>query len=1155
MDPVSLARERSLVSGVEPPAPFRQSSWRVGRAKPAARLDYHYDHAGHGSTVSWDAGSLIVDGRRTLIFSGEFHYWRFPDASEWESVLLGYKAAGLNAIRIYFHWGYHSPRPGVYCFDGNRDVDALLSLCERLELLVLAAPGPYICAETSGGGFPFWLLEDRSVRVRHMAATGVLRYDEAFMAACLQWYDALLPILASHQITRGAAKGAGGVRGCVALFQVDNELFERKVIPLGLHRHMAALSAAARARGITVPFFHDDGLLWGSWLGSASPAKHSVDMYAFNLYVVFAPGSVWGGRPTERRFADWSGPAFAKAVDGIEASFRGLGRGAAGMPIFVPEMQVGWFARWGLAQGFDELYGFYGESFCALLLASCVAQGVSLASLYTFCGGTNWGALPDPDVYTSYDYAAPIREFRHPSGKLHALRTGVVQVVRALEADFATSAPVPTTAPLHAELLDARSGARAVDESGLSLLAKQRESEAGVQLILLRSLATRAAQPAARLLALRCAGVEVRAELGARSAFFALGHVGAGFPYMLLCGAPLLSHGPYAAAGAGGAGAGSGSDEYVWILRCAPRSSAAFRGHLRVLSEAALPERGEAAAPGPFESGAPASCATFEGACARVQCGKAAVRSARAASGAPGAVVVEPVSWLMLSRPCVVRLALQTGAPGAGAEAESGRSALVVCLGEEDARSLATFHAHATPGGGPERFGAAWGTTSAVFTDGGAMLRATATGAQRLTVLPPLPAGKPPAGLARPRWAEPARATPWLGGGGLSSLFAAGAPAPPAPRASLALACLAELPVGSPTPASASLERPLSGWEACAFDWAALSWEPIDLSSRLQRDSLYHGFNGGLSFYRATFELSDAAARGNVRLRLNVRHRAAVWCNGRYAGSATVYAAATLRAGAPFGPDLTPLGSKTLSLRGLVRGSGSPNELTIVVHSFGQSRSPVILDDSRNPRGLLSAQLKGGARRMAWAIAGLDCKGLSNAFGTDGVPPCAVRGAFAPLPPPPTTQAAADGALKPGRLPPPPEPSGFALSPADGIVHARATFASAEPGEPAVPPSGRLRTPLRLVIEGGCWAYVSLNGTPVCRYHGDLGPQRSFFLPDGLLRPAGQLNTLTFTGHAPAPTVVRLRVRPYDLELRSANLLEPEAGGLPLRTTSVTLRL
>ncbi len=68
-----------------------------------------YDHATLGHILTWNKYALYVHKQPTFIISGEFHYWRLPDRSRWESILNQYKAAGLNCIRIYFHWGYHSP--------------------------------------------------------------------------------------------------------------------------------------------------------------------------------------------------------------------------------------------------------------------------------------------------------------------------------------------------------------------------------------------------------------------------------------------------------------------------------------------------------------------------------------------------------------------------------------------------------------------------------------------------------------------------------------------------------------------------------------------------------------------------------------------------------------------------------------------------------------------------------------------------------------------------------------------------------------------------------------------------------------------------------------------------------------------------------------
>ena len=91
--------------------------------------------------ISYDRYSLKIDGRRVYIWSGEFHYWRLPSPGAWLDVLQKLKAAGYDATSIYFDWGYHSPKPGVYDFTGVRDVDRLLRTAEEVGLYVVARPG------------------------------------------------------------------------------------------------------------------------------------------------------------------------------------------------------------------------------------------------------------------------------------------------------------------------------------------------------------------------------------------------------------------------------------------------------------------------------------------------------------------------------------------------------------------------------------------------------------------------------------------------------------------------------------------------------------------------------------------------------------------------------------------------------------------------------------------------------------------------------------------------------------------------------------------------------------------------------------------------------------------------------------------------------
>lgn len=52
------------------------------------------------SVVTWDPYSLLINGERVFIQSGEFHYERLPVPALWRDVLEKYKANGLNAVSV-----------------------------------------------------------------------------------------------------------------------------------------------------------------------------------------------------------------------------------------------------------------------------------------------------------------------------------------------------------------------------------------------------------------------------------------------------------------------------------------------------------------------------------------------------------------------------------------------------------------------------------------------------------------------------------------------------------------------------------------------------------------------------------------------------------------------------------------------------------------------------------------------------------------------------------------------------------------------------------------------------------------------------------------------------------------------------------------------
>jgi hypothetical protein len=136
---------------------------------------------GRAHTVGFDRYSMLIDGRRLVIWSGEVHPFRLPSPSLWRDVLQKLRAHGYNAISIYVAWNYHSPAPGQYDFTGVRDLDLFLRTAAETGLYVILRPGPYINAEVDAGGFPGWLT----------AAPGVARTsDPAYLKHADEWLTA-----------------------------------------------------------------------------------------------------------------------------------------------------------------------------------------------------------------------------------------------------------------------------------------------------------------------------------------------------------------------------------------------------------------------------------------------------------------------------------------------------------------------------------------------------------------------------------------------------------------------------------------------------------------------------------------------------------------------------------------------------------------------------------------------------------------------------------------------------------------------------------------------------------------------------------------------------------------------------------------------------
>lgn len=310
---------------------------------------------------------FLLDGEPHRILSGAIHYFRVhPDL--WADRIRKAKLMGLNTIETYVAWNAHAPSPGVFDLTGGLDLGRFLDLVAAEGMHAIVRPGPYICAEWTNGGLPYWLFADGTV--------GVRRDEPGFLDAVQRYLEHLAPVLVPRQIDHG---------GPIVLVQVENEYGAYGSDPV----YLTKLEHMHRAIGLTVPFTSVDQPM-GTMLEDGSlPSLHKTGSF----------GSRSASRLERLRQAQPTGP------------------------LMCSEFWDGWFDSWG------EHHHTTPAADSARELDVLLAAGGSV-NIYMFHGGTNFGftnGANDKGVYrpisTSYDYDAPLDEAGRPTPKFHAFRS------------------------------------------------------------------------------------------------------------------------------------------------------------------------------------------------------------------------------------------------------------------------------------------------------------------------------------------------------------------------------------------------------------------------------------------------------------------------------------------------------------------------------------------------------------------------------------------------------------------------------------------------------------------------------------------------------------------------------------------------------------
>ena len=311
--------------------------------------------------------TFMLDGKPLQIISGEMHCYRIPRAY-WRDRIRKAKAMGLNTIGTYIFWNMHEPIEGKYDFTGNSDIAEFVRIAKEEGMWVIMRPSPYACAEWEFGGYPWWLLKDKTLKVRSKDPKFLKAYHDYVMQLGKQ----LDPLLVTHG-------------GNILMVQIENEYgsYSNDKEYLDINRKMF------REAGFDCTLFTCDGpsQMPAGYLPGYLPAVNGLDN----------PKEV---KKLINKYHDGKGP------------------------YYIAEWYPGWFDSWGSPHHTSNLQEDAGK------LDTVLANGISI-NLYMFHGGTTRGFMnganmsrrdPYSPQTSSYDYDAPLDEAGNPTPKYFMFR-------------------------------------------------------------------------------------------------------------------------------------------------------------------------------------------------------------------------------------------------------------------------------------------------------------------------------------------------------------------------------------------------------------------------------------------------------------------------------------------------------------------------------------------------------------------------------------------------------------------------------------------------------------------------------------------------------------------------------------------------------------
>lgn len=339
--------------------------------------------------VTWDAHSLLFDGRRVVPVMGEIHYSRLP-ADEWEAELRKMKDGGVTMIATYVFWNHIEEIEGQYDWSGQRNLRRFLELCKQEQMPVILRVGPFCHGEVRNGGIPDWFFT-KGIKSR--------TEDPKFLKIAEEWYRQVFT-----QVQGLQWKDGGPVIAC----QFDNEY-------RGKGSYLMALKKIANNIGFDLPFYTRTG-----WPELATPVPYGEML---PLYGDYADG-FWERSLKETAGNYYKAFFFKPARDNKSIGSEQIDYSKEGKekkedyPYFTCELGGG------MAPAYHRRPYMYPNDSYAMVVVK-LGSGSNLLGYYVYHGGTNpdgkltylnecqktvatnYNDLP----VKSYDYQAPLNEF------------------------------------------------------------------------------------------------------------------------------------------------------------------------------------------------------------------------------------------------------------------------------------------------------------------------------------------------------------------------------------------------------------------------------------------------------------------------------------------------------------------------------------------------------------------------------------------------------------------------------------------------------------------------------------------------------------------------------------------------------------------------